>query len=76
MPITSMTIQYIVNELETQYGTPTAHNIQLLQMQAQIPCESEDEFTTYEHDLQRRTKMLNEIHTNFSIMLRHGNQQR
>jgi len=51
LPITAMSIHYIVNELETQYGTPTAHSIQRIQMEVKAPCTSEEEFTTYEHDL-------------------------
>ena len=66
IPITAMTIQYIVNELEAQYGTPTAHNIQRLQMQAQIPCEGEEEFTTYEHDLSVAFERLDEQRAAYS----------
>ena len=66
IPITAMTIQYIFNELEVQYGTPTAHNIQRLQMQAQIPCESEEEFTAYEHDLSVAFERLDEQRAAYS----------
>ena len=66
MPITSMTIQYIVNELETQYGTPTAYNIQRMQMLARVPCPSEEEFTAYEHDLEVAFQRLDEQRAAYS----------
>ena len=68
MPISAMTIHYIVTELETQYGTPTAHSIQRIQMEIRAPCSSEEEFTTYEHDLMVAFERLAEQRAAYSVV--------